>query len=266
MVKIMIVKELIKLLKENWIDATEILPLDRATEVTKAFLVKSKISKPVIAKFESIPLWSVRGIGPVLAVELWAKGVRPGNLEKHKALLPDQTKLVLKYKPLERIPHDLVTKIAAKFIPTGEKTKCVIVGSYRRLKPTSGDVDILYSTKKDDLQRFLDKLVEVHGKNWILFAQGPSKIAGIFCFEDPKPIAVEVDLWIATPDNKHSMLLYATGSKLFNVRMRAIAKRKGMKLNQYGLFDSTNKIIPTKTERDIFDHLQMDWKKPEERE
>lgn len=259
----MLVKELIRLFKEFWIDTTELKLLNKTDEVTHSYLVHNKISKPLIKKFDSIPLWNVRGLGPASAVELWEKGVRPDNLEKYKTLLPEITQLSLKYKPLERIPHDLVTKISSVFIPTGEKGKCTIVGSYRRNKPTSGDVDILYVTSKDDLQRFLDKLATTHGKKWILFAQGPSKISGLFRYT-PK-ITVEIDLWIATPENFGAMLLYSTGSKLFNIRMRFIAKHKKMKLNQYGLFDEHGILVPTKSERDIFDRLNMKWRAPAER-
>lgn len=259
----MLVKDLIKQFKEQWIDTTELQALPKTAEVTREFLKKNKISQDLIKKFDSMPLWEVRGIGPSKAVELWAKGVRPDNLSQYKMLLPETTLLALRYKPLDRIPHALVAQIAAAFVPKGEKSKCTVVGSFRRVQPTSGDVDILYVSSKDDLQRFLDRLSETHGKKWILFAQGPSKISGIFRYSSR--ISVAVDLWIATPENHHAMLLYSTGSKTFNVRMRFIAKRLGLKLNQYGLWDANLKLIRTSSERDIFDKLGMRYRKPADR-
>ena len=62
------------------------------------------------------------------------------------------------------------------------------------------------------------------------------------------------------------MMLYATGSKGFNIIMRKKAKEMKMLLNQDGLFDrETNKPIPTANEHDIFETLGMDYKEPWER-
>jgi DNA polymerase/3'-5' exonuclease PolX len=261
----MLVKELIRLFKENWIDISSLRGLDRKSEVTREMLANAGVPADILLKYDSLPLWNVRGIGPAKATELWAAGARPDNLEKFKTLLPEATLLALKYHPLDRIPHDLVEVIASVFIPKGEKGKCTIVGSYRRKKPTSGDVDILYlNDKPGALETFLKKCEQTHKDKWILFAKGPSKIAGIFRF---KPnVAVEIDLWIATPENYHAMLLYSTGSKNFNVRMRFIAKHRKMKLNQYGLWDENGKLVETKSERDIFEILKMRWRRPEERD
>ena len=261
----MIVRELIKLFKSNWIDTTHLATLDKTAEATRSLLQSAKVPKDVLLKFDSIPLWSIRGIGPAKAAELWKAGVRPDNIKRHLDMLPEATLLALKYRPLERIPHDLVTQIVKAFVPQGERGKCTVVGSYRRKKPTSGDVDILYlNDRPDALGRFLQKCRDTHGENWIMVAKGPSKIAGIFRYT--RDIAVGVDLWIATPDNYHAMLLYSTGSKTFNVRMRFIAKHRNYLLNQYGLWDSKKNLVKTKSERDIFDKLKMKWRRPEERE
>lgn len=256
----MLVKDLIKIFRDEWIPGTDLLKtLDRSAEVTR-HMIESLGDAKLLEYYDSMPLWPIRGIGPAKARELWAAGVRPGNLARHKRLLPESTLLALEYNPMSKIPHDLVTEIAAKFIPPDEKKRCEIVGSYRRLKPTSGDVDILYWGP--DLQKFLDKLAAQHGSRWILFAQGPSKIAGIFKYSPTR--AVEVDLWIADSETYPAMLLYSTGSKEFNVRMRYIAKYRGYKLNQYGLWDlKTGKKVPgLKTERDIFRALEMKYRAP----
>ena len=71
--------------------------------------------------------------------------------------------------------------------------------------------------------------------------------ADIFIYEDLAPF-----------------LLYATGSKQFNKNMRGIAKSKGFKLNQHGLYKGSKKII-CKTEEDIFEHLGMQYLEPHQR-
>ena len=76
----------------------------------------------------------------------------------------------------------------------------------------------------------------------------------------------QVNVFYTTPGSYGAALLYATGSKDFNKKMRAIAKRKGMKLNRHGLFDlDDNPVLDSPTEGEIFEHLGMDFVLPEER-
>jgi DNA polymerase/3'-5' exonuclease PolX len=261
----MLVRELIKIFKEEWLPVDSLLRLDKKTEVTRHLL--ETCDKDTLLAWDSMPLWRVRGIGPKRAMALWAQGVRPGNLRRHLKLLPDATRVALQYPVMERIPRRLVEQAFLAWVPPGEKGHCIVVGSYRRGKPTSGDVDILYSGK--DFDAFMSKLERHLGDRWRLMARGPSKVAGIFSLT-PRA-AVEVDIWITTPETRAYMLLYATGSKEHNVKMRFIAKHRGYKLNQYGLFKDlgqgkfSEKSLPAKTEREIFDHLKMAWKKPEDR-
>ena len=60
-------------------------------------------------------------------------------------------------------------------------------------------------------------------------------------------------------------LLYFTGSKEHNVRLRGIAKKKGWKLNEYGLFEG-EKLIPCRDEAEIFRALGLSYIPPELRE
>jgi DNA polymerase (family 10) len=59
-------------------------------------------------------------------------------------------------------------------------------------------------------------------------------------------------------------MLYSTGSKENNIRMRAKAKSQGLLLNQYGLFKKGEKIN-LKTEKDYYDYLGMKYLEPHER-
>ena len=53
-----------------------------------------------------------------------------------------------------------------------------------------------------------------------------------------------------------------TGSGEFNKKMRLVAKKKGYKLSEYGLFDKHNHIIKVNSERDIFKILDMEYLPP----
>jgi DNA polymerase/3'-5' exonuclease PolX len=64
------------------------------------------------------------------------------------------------------------------------------------------------------------------------------------------------------PESYPFTLLYFTGSGEFNKKMRIIAKKKGYKLSEYGLFDKNNHIIKVSSERDIFKTLDMEYLQP----
>jgi DNA polymerase (family 10) len=60
-------------------------------------------------------------------------------------------------------------------------------------------------------------------------------------------------------------MMHFTGSGDFNQKMRNIAKKKNMKLNEYELINSNNKKIKINSENDIFKNLEMEYIKPEDR-
>jgi DNA polymerase (family 10) len=66
-------------------------------------------------------------------------------------------------------------------------------------------------------------------------------------------------------DSFGAALQYFTGSKNHNIRLREIAKREHLKINEYGIY-SAQKKIGGKREEDIYTALQMDWIPPELRE
>jgi DNA polymerase (family X) len=74
----------------------------------------------------------------------------------------------------------------------------------------------------------------------------------------------QVDIYRTNPKSFGAMMLYLTGPQEYNIIMRAKAKRKGMILNQYGLYDrETRELIASETEKDIYDALGLEYKKPE---
>lgn len=233
------------------------------TQVTPRVLRQLDLTDKDRMQITSLSLLDVNGIGTVNAIKLWQQGVRPDNLRQHLHLLPDITKTELIYQPIRPIKHEHVDSIYREFIPTEHISKTLVAGSYRRLRPTSNDVDIVYWGP--NFERFLKKLEDRHGDRWIVMSRGPSTVLGIFQPPSENGRAYEVDLWIAKPEARAAMILYATGSQHFNIIMRMLAKRKGLKLNQYGLWDGRDRLIPCRSEREIFDRVGMQYRKPEER-
>lgn len=209
--------------------------------------VKKSIMSPLMWDlYQSMELWDIRGIGPINAVKLWNSGIRLTNLQEKKDQLPLLTQTWLKYKPMSNIPRATVTKIFKEFAPM----RCKLSGSWRREEATSNDLDVLVNVSVRD--EFLKGL-----KKFIITSEGPAKVSGIFKSKEGN---VEVDIFFYNKDEEYGMLLYTTGSKRFNIVMRAIAHRKGYLLNQHGLHKD-GKLLNL-SEKEIFEHLGMEYRHP----
>lgn len=129
-------------------------------------------------------------------------------------------------------------------------------GSLRRMKETVGDIDILATgTQGNDI---IKSFVNMRGVTQIL-AAGDTK--GSIRVEE----GVQVDLRVVREDEFGSALQYFTGSKEHNVHLREIAKKKGYKINEYGIFNGDKKV-GGRREEEIYRALGMDWIPPELRE
>jgi DNA polymerase/3'-5' exonuclease PolX len=145
------------------------------------------------------------------------------------------------------------------------------VGSYRRKKSFSSDIDILILSNKDNgLILFYDKLKKIFEDNIHIYAKGMEKMSFILNFKKvlntESNILYKVDVFKANSSTYIPTLLYSTGSKEFNIKMRALAKSKGYLLNQKGIFK--NNILVNKTfknEKDYFDFLNIEYLNPEDR-
>jgi len=139
--------------------------------------------------------------------------------------------------------------------------KIEIAGSIRRRKSTIGDIDILVEAPKKNWEAIvncfvgMDMVEKVH-------QQGKTKASVQVEFEHR-----DADLRLFTPGQWGAALLYFTGSKAHNIHLRKIAKDKGWKINEYGLFrQSDNKKLAGKTETSIYEKLGLVWVPPEMRE
>jgi len=136
--------------------------------------------------------------------------------------------------------------------------KISIAGSLRRMRETIGDLDILASSDAPD--EVMDYFVKYHDVQRVLL-KGSTKTS-VLLNDD-----LQVDLRVVEERNFGAALQYFTGSKEHNVKMRSIAIKKGMKLNEYGLFDKkTGGYIVGRTEKDIYNKLDLGYVEPELRE
>lgn len=129
-------------------------------------------------------------------------------------------------------------------------------GSLRRWKETIGDIDIL--TTGRDGAGIISTFTKFPRTERIL-AAGETK--GSIIVEG----GVQVDLRIVAPKSYGAALQYFTGSKAHNIRLRNIAKSKGLKLSEYGIFKA-KKVVAGKTEQEIYKILGLSYVPPELRE
>jgi DNA polymerase (family 10) len=131
-----------------------------------------------------------------------------------------------------------------------------LAGSLRRMRETIGDIDILVSAA--DGPAVIAAFTKLPGIERVL-GSGDTKGSAVF---EP---GIEVDVRVVAEPSYAAAQHYFTGSKEHNVHMRQLAKDRGWKLNEYGLFDG-DKQLPAKDEKALFKHFRMDWITPELRE
>jgi DNA polymerase (family 10) len=132
-----------------------------------------------------------------------------------------------------------------------------IVGSFRRRRPTVGDIDILATAV--DAEEAMEEFTSGSDVKEVL-GEGETKSSIIISG------GLQVDLRIVDEDSYGAALQYFTGSKDHNVTLRTIAANKDWKLNEYGLFDSGDNKLAGNTEDSIYAKLQLDYIEPELRE
>ncbi len=135
--------------------------------------------------------------------------------------------------------------------------KLVVAGSFRRMKETVRDIDILVVCKKPG--EIMDTFTHLPFAKRIL-AHGALKSA-ILTHD-----GAQVDLRVSDSRSFGAALLYFTGSKSHNIRLRQLAIKRGLKINEYGLFDKKGHCIASKDEAGLYRALGLDFIAPELRE
>ncbi len=138
-----------------------------------------------------------------------------------------------------------------------------LCGSLRRRKETAKDIDILVSSATP--QPIMDAFVKLPEVVQVV-AHGPTKssiVAALHIFGEK--VTMNADLRIIPDDQFAYGLLYFTGSKEHNIRLRQRAIERGWALNEYGLGDEKHKV-PAKDEAEIYAALGMAYVPPEMRE
>lgn len=261
--------------KQLLIDAfREISVLETDRFKSKAYLngvmVLSNMSEDEFKNTKSF--LGFKGIGMSLntkILEFRDKGILPAKLyslrEEKRTFLDPNLYKIRKGFISKKLPYNTACYMASNLVSYAKSNGIedisihYFLGSFRRKKPFVSDFDLLLRD-----QDTYSKLVELLQNNpdFIYVVSGGRKTT--FKFNNIENTTIDIS-W-CDPIEYPTAVLHFTGSASSNIRLRSIAKEKGMILNQYGLFKIDNhERIDVFSELDIFEKLGEPYVEPENR-
>ncbi|KKA27255.1 hypothetical protein TD95_003167 [Thielaviopsis punctulata] len=249
----------------------------------------------------------VYGAGPVVVQRWIARGLRTlDDLKNYNGLTRVQQIGVARYDDLNtKIPRAEMDALAAyvqgALRQVDPDARAVVCGSYRRGAPASNDIDFLITKPvtrtANELSGVLQRLVaalkdagflvaalaggsDKPGGKWHGCCVLPQREADALYATDSawtyQAVWRRID-FLAVPDTEiGASMLYFTGNDIFNRSMRLLASRKGMRLNQHGLWKGVmrgpgrkkitqGELVEAHDEKRIFEILGVQWREPYER-
>jgi len=227
-------------------------------------------------------LKGVHGIGDAKAKELVGEGIKSiANLraafaEKPKLLNKTQSTGLKYYDDIrKRIPRAELEKhetLLLAELPEGMSG--TVVGSYRRGAETSGDIDVLLTMdaeKEERTRAFHAYVKRLRDMGYMIeeLSKGEQKNLSIVRLTR-ESTARRLDLLVIPVDQIAFAQLYFTGSQEFNVAFRKHALKRGYTINEHemkltGKVEGAKAVPLLKTEEDVFDFLNIEYRAPEQR-
>lgn len=146
-----------------------------------------------------------------------------------------------------------VRKIISRLDALPEVGRIEVAGSVRRMQETVGDIDILVTSSRPekvmDYFTGMDEVVKVWAKG---LTKSSARLKGGY----------DCDLRVIKKESFGAALQYFTGNKYHNILTRRLAMKKGLKLNEYGVFHGGKKIAG-KTEEEVYQTIGLSYIEPE---
>ncbi|HET9672038.1 MAG TPA: DNA polymerase/3'-5' exonuclease PolX, partial [Actinomycetota bacterium] len=161
-----------------------------------------------------------------------------------------------------RVRIDLAQDVAETFVgalhPLRAVERIAVAGSLRRMKETIGDVDLLVTSA--DAVPIMEAFVGHPAVSRVL-AHGDTKSSVL------TELGLQVDLRVVPDEAWGAAMIYFTGSKAHNIRIRERAVRQGLKLSEYGLFDAASgELLAARTEEEVYGRMGLPFIEPTLRE
>ena len=201
----------------------------------------------------------IRGVADLIATAKAGK-IRdlPGfGAKTERRILEEAEKRAAVAPRIKRPVAEEVAEPLLRYLRAGTGVRqAAVAGSYRRRKETVGDLDIIVAApaRAGVIDRFVayEDVVQV-------LARGPTRSSVLL------KNGMQVDLRVVSEANYGAALMYFTGSKAHNIALRGIAAGRGLKLNEYGLFEAAHRVAGH-TEDEVYRYLGLPYIEPELRE
>lgn len=251
-----IARRIAELIEQGAIADLEVLRRKRPVDVFGLTAVEGIGPKMLKALYDHLGVTDVQGL---------AVAARTGTLRNVPRFGPKSEQRILRQleylsQTQGRLPIGDVLPVSRQIedhlrsLPGVERL--VAAGSQRRFVETVGDIDLLVASRNPEpiMERFatMPGVAEV-------YARGVRKTMLRL------DVGIDADLLVVDPDCFGAALLYFTGSKQHNVRLRMIAQKRGLKLNEYGVFRGEERIA-AHTEEEVYAALGLPFIPPELRE
>ena len=154
------------------------------------------------------------------------------------------------------VAEDIATPLLRYLSEAEGIQHAAVAGSNRRCKETVGDLDIVVAVARGT--GIIDRFVGYEDVAQIL-SRGPTRSSVVL------RNGTQVDLRVVSESSYGAALQYFTGSKAHNIALREIAAARGLKLNEYGLFEGARRVAG-RTEDEVYRYLGLPYFEPELRE
>jgi DNA polymerase (family 10) len=223
-------------------------------------------------------MMSISGLGPkkawllhqelgIASVPELAEAIKSGRLKGMRGFGEKTEQNILHGIDLmqqsgDRVLISVALELAEEIVSALKDVKGVrriqYAGSLRRMAETIGDVDVLVASEKSG--PIMDAFVALPSVGEVI-GSGETKTSV------RTNRGLQVDLRVVPPGAWGAALVYFTGSKAHNIRIREIAVRKKLKLSEYGLFRvDDDALLVAETEEEVYERLGMQWLPPTLRE
>jgi DNA polymerase (family X) len=245
---------------------------------TKSISRFEKLKRKV--PFELMELMEIRGFGPESLKKMYKElhletkeevvgALQDGSIKKLKGFGDKKVDGMLRSLKLHKTIEDRMLlwdaiqegeKLVARLKAIDAVKKIELAGSLRRRKETVGDFDLLVAATKANRKKIADIFTSSEMATKVL-SKGETKCSILLNGNR------QADLRIVDEQEWGAALQYFTGSKEHNIHLRTIARTKGFKISEYGVFSiKSDKRVAGKTEEEIYDTLGMSCMPPEMRE
>ncbi|WP_371477814.1 DNA polymerase/3'-5' exonuclease PolX [Kitasatospora sp. NBC_00315] len=230
--------------------------------------VREVMSIPTVGPKKAMALFRDLGIG---SVEELAQAIRADRLRDVAGFGERSAARILQGIELRRaaggrVGLDVASATAEEIVTALSAVpgcvRCAHAGSLRRMRETVGDIDVLAAAEDSaPLMAAFTALPYVAD----VIGSGPTKTSV------RTTAGLQVDLRVVPVEDWGAALLYFTGSKAHNIRLRTMAVKAGLKLSEYGLFQDgkdgrgEDKIV-SESEEEVYAALGLPWIAPPLRE